>query len=644
MCGIAGFIDQKGTLPASRLGKIATAMADAIAHRGPDEGNAWVDENARLAFGHRRLSIVDLSSAGRQPMVSTGGRYVICYNGEIYNAADLRLELGSKSPNFRGHSDTEVLLEACAIWGVEATVKKTIGMFAFALWDREDGRLWLVRDRVGIKPLYWSLNGGQFVFGSELRALRAFPEFSPALDRDALVAYLRHGYYPYPNTVFDDVHQLPPGHILTFAPGSEPQMKAYWSLADVFSDARQETFQGDEAEAIDGLESLLVDAIKSRMIADVPLGAFLSGGYDSSTVVALMQACSSRPVSTFSIGFNEDGYNEAVNAKAVAEHLGTAHTELYITPQEARDVIGSLPEMYDEPFADSSQIPTYLVSKLARGNVTVALSGDGGDELFAGYNRYTQADHINQWVSRVPSCLRRMAAGSIRAVPPGAWDTLAAAVPDRWRPARTGDKAHKLASVIGASGDRIYHRLTSLWQDPSDVVTDGSEPYSVITDPEVQSIAPEYVSRMQYRDTLHYLPNDILTKVDRASMAVSLEARVPLLDHRVVDYASRLPLHFKIRDGERKWILRQVLYRHVPRKLVDRPKMGFGVPIDSWLRGPLRDWAEDLLDAGSLAAGGYFQASRIRQKWSEHLSGRRNWQHALWTVLMFEAWRRRWGH
>ena len=640
MCGIAGFYDQKRRVDGADYSAIAGAMADAIVHRGPDEGNVWDDSEAGIALGHRRLSIIDLTDAGRQPMASRDGRYMLCYNGEIYNGAALRSELEGLGHEFRGLSDSEALVESCSRWGVEEAIKRSIGMFAFALWDRQERRLTLVRDRLGIKPLYWSFQNGILLFGSELRALRAHPNFVAKLDRDALAAYVRHNYYPQPYSVFQGVSQLPPGMMLTINEGTEPELEQFWSMEGAVRDGRANRFSGSPEEAVDALDEVLGDAVRGRMISDVPLGAFLSGGYDSSTIVALMQKHSSRPVRTFSIGYDDAEYNEAHHAKAVAEHLGCDHTELYVTASDTLDVVPQLPELYDEPFADSSQIPTYLVSKLAREHVTVALSGDGGDELFTGYNRYSMAGMFEKRIAPFPGFLRSAAGGAIKCVPEAMWDQGGRLIPARYRPRLLGDKMHKFADVVGLDGWGFYRRLTSQWTQPSLVVKGGNEPLTVVDDPTSNEIAPEFVERLQYWDSLTYLPGDILTKVDRASMAVSLEARVPLLDHRVVEFAWSLPLDYKLRNGTRKWILRELLYRHVPRALVDRPKMGFGIPIEGWLRGPLKEWAEDLLSEEALRRGGIFHVEPIRRCWEEHLSGAKNWQYALWTILMFEAWRR----
>ena len=598
----------------------------------------WSDAEAGIHLGFRRLAIIDLSAAGAQPMRSASGRYVVCYNGEIYNFEALRTELSAGGRNWRGHSDTEVMLAGFETWGVERTLGRCVGMFAIALWDQKERTLLLARDRLGKKPLYWSLAGGTLLFGSELRALRVHPSFRGELNRDAIALYLRHGCFPAPHTVYRGVEQLQPGHLLRLSATGEPRVEPYWQLADVVADGKLRPFTGSDAEAVDALDGVLGQAVRERMAADVPLGAFLSGGYDSSVVVAMMQRASSRPVRTFSIGFHEAGYDEAQHAKAVAAHLGTEHTELYVTAAQAQAVIPQLPGIYDEPFADASQIPTYLVSQMARQHVTVALSGDGGDEVFAGYNRYRQAARFEQVAGRVPRAVRAMAAAGIRSVPPWAWDRAAGVLPPHVRPKQTGDKLHKLAGVLAETGDGFYHRLISQWNEVGAALPGAREPMTAARDPAVASIVPGFVERMQYRDTLTYLPDDILTKVDRASMAVSLEARAPLLDHRVVEFAWTLPLDMKLRGGETKWLLRQLLYRHVPPALVDRPKMGFGVPIDSWLRGPLRDWAEDLLCERHLSQSGVFAPAPVRQRWAEHLSGRHNWQYALWPVLMLEAW------
>ncbi len=644
MCGICGFLGEPASRPAAALDAVVRRMADSLAHRGPDGEGVWVDEAAGVALGHRRLAIVDLSPLGRQPMVSADGRWVIVYNGEIYNFRELRAELEGAGHAFRGQSDSEVLLEACAAWGVERAVRRLVGIFAFALWDRRDRALHLVRDPLGVKPLYWGRMGGALLFGSQPKALRAHPAFTAAVDRDALAAYLRFSYVPAPHSIYQGVSKLEPGTILTLRPGREPERTVYWDMAGTVRAGIAARRPLSDGEAADALEALLGDAVGRQMVADVPLGAFLSGGIDSSTVVALMQARSSRPVKTFTIGFDEGGYDESADARAVAAHLGTDHSELRLRPGEALDTIARLPDWYDEPFADSSQIPTVLVSAMTRRSVTVALSGDGGDELFAGYNRYLWGAALWRRLGPLPAGLRRGAAGLIRAVRPQRWDALFALLPDSRRPRQPGDKLHKLAGVLGAADpDALYRRLVSQWEEPDAVVRGGREPRGALWDGRAAATAADFVERMQYLDSVTYLPDDILAKVDRASMGVSLEARVPLLDHRVVEFAWRLPPSQKIRDGTGKWLLRQVLHRHVPPALTDRPKSGFAVPIDRWLRGPLRDWAEDLLDEGRLRAEGFLDPVPIRARWDEHRAGIRNHQHSLWSVLMFQAWLRRWG-
>jgi asparagine synthase (glutamine-hydrolysing) len=656
MCGIAGILgssDPELSAPVQR-------MVSAIRYRGPDDSGVWCDQAVGLALGHARLSILDLSPEGHQPMVSASGRYVISYNGEVYNFAELRTELEHTGAKFRGHSDTEVMLAAFEEWGIEKAVQRFVGMFAFALWDRERRTLSLVRDRIGIKPLYFGWTGKTFLFGSELKALRAYKGFHPEIDRGALTSFMRGGYVPAPLSIYKHVYKLSAGCLLTVG---EKEIEAaegfsadpdslhatwkpirYWSAKESAEVGCAAPFKGSEVEAINHLDGLLRHAVGLRMIADVPLGAFLSGGIDSSLVVALMQAQNSRPVRTFTIGFHETDYNEAIHAKKVAEHLGTDHTELYVSPEQAQAVIPRLPAMYDEPFADSSQIPTFLVSELARRHVTVALSGDGGDELFAGYNRYFWGRRLWRYLDRMPPSIRSGLAGGITSLSPATWADFFKRF-GRFLPtvAKPGDKLHKLAALLALPDpDAMYLGMISLWEDPAEVVVQGMEPLTPVTDRANWASLPDFTMRMMYLDLVTYLPDDILVKVDRASMAVSLEARVPLIDHRVVEFAWQIPLSMKIKqEGEGKWLLRRVLDRYVPRQLIERPKMGFGVPIDSWLRGPLREWAESLLDAHRLEREGYFHSGPIRQRWAEHLSGKRNWQYALWNVLMFQAWNER---
>jgi asparagine synthase (glutamine-hydrolysing) len=644
MCGIAGFFGSTAGHGGDELAGIVRSMTDALVHRGPDDSGAWVDPGRGVGLGHRRLSILDLSPEGHQPMLSAGGRFVIVFNGEIYNFQSLREELGAKGHRFRGHSDTEVMLAAFLEWGVPESTKKFNGMFAFALWDRQERALHLGRDRLGEKPLYYGWIDGTLVFASELKAIARHPQFEANIDRRSVTALLRYSYIPGPHSIYKGVHKLPPATLLTWDGSSaRPAPRTYWNLREVVEQGLDHPFAGSEDEAADQLESLLKDAVRMRMISDVPLGAFLSGGIDSSLIVSLMQAQSSRPVRTFTIGFHEKEYNEAQHAKEVARHLGTDHTEFYVTGQDALDVIPKLPALFDEPFSDQSQIPTYLVCGLARKHVTVALSGDAGDELFGGYERYAMGRSIWNKFAWLPPALRKLGAGAMTAVPAGTWNALARAagplMPAGFRNVPFGDKLHKLAEVVAAPGmDSLYLNLMSHWKQPADVVIGGSEADTPITNRDGRPRVSDFTHRMMQLDMETYLPDDILVKVDRAAMGVSLEGRIPLLDTAVMEFAWRVPYAMKVRNGKGKWILRRVLDRHVPRPLIDRPKRGFGVPLDRWLRGPLRDWAADLLDDSRLRREGYFHPEPIQKKWSEHLSGSRNWHFYLWDVLMFQAW------
>lgn len=630
MCGLTGYWKTGGG-DANEMQTQVGRMADALVHRGPDDSGTWVDADCGLALGFRRLAILDLTPAGHQPMRSSSGRYVIVFNGEVYNFAELRKELEALGGRFQGGSDTEVMLAAIEAWGVEAATKRFVGMFAFALWDRKERCLSLARDRLGKKPLYYGWAGQTFLFGSELKALRAHPDSRADVDRGALWLFLRQCYVPAPYSIYKGIMSLPPGCIVRI---DSPAVRSgapqpYWSLREVAERGAREPFTGSDSEATDRLDVLLQDAVRLRMIADVPLGAFLSGGVDSSTVVALMQAQSSRPVKTFSIGFSESGYDEAQHAKAVAKHLGTDHKELYVTPAHAQAVIPRLAEIYDEPFADMSQIPTFLVSELARKSVTVSLSGDGGDELFAGYDRYYETELYWNKVNLFPAPLRRLIGRAMNAAPAGS---------------RIGRRLRSYSEVFRAkSAEELFLRGVSQWRAVSEIVIDGSVPPTVFTEPSRWPEGCGIIERLQYIDSMSYLPDDIFTKVDRASMAVSLEARVPLTDHRVVEFGWSLPQRLKLRGSRGKWVLREVLHRYVPRALVERPKMGFSVPVGQWLRGPLRDWGEALLDERRLRNEGYFHPEPIRQKWSEHLAGTRNWEYDLWNVLMFQAWLAKWG-
>jgi asparagine synthase (glutamine-hydrolysing) len=645
VCGISGFIDTTGSTTEAKLRHLAQAMAGTIRHRGPDDGGVLVDPNVGLAFGFRRLAVLDRSHAGSQPMESANGRWVVIFNGEIYNFVSLRSELEAAGAAFRGTSDTEVLVEGIARWGVRRMLERANGMFAFAAWDRRTRGLVLARDRFGEKPLYYGWQGSTLLFGSELKALRAHPAFRARIDGAALGLYLRHNYVPSPYSIYEGIRKLPPGSLVradpSKGPGQELVPEAYWSAIQVAAVARSNPLRLHPQDAADALEDALAHSIALRMVADVPVGAFLSGGIDSSTVVALMQRRASVSVQTFTIGFQEDAYNEARVAAAVAAHLGTDHTELYVTPGDAMSVIPRLPEVFDEPFADSSQIPTFLLSELTRRSVTVSLSGDGGDELFGGYSRYLLLERLWRIVSLVPAPLRLAFAGMVRRLPPTAWDELVHtcrwAVPKALAQRPFGDRVHKLADIASVgSVNGLYRQLISHW-DPNSLLGDVAEPNT----PVMGIIGREWRSPREMAmaiDTISYLPDDILTKVDRTSMATSLEARIPLLDPRVFELAWRLPASLKVRNGQSKWLLREVLHRHVPPNLVDGPKRGFGVPIGSWLRGPLRAWAEDLLNERLLRADGYLDADAVRERWAEHRAGTRDWKYHLWDVLMFQAW------
>lgn len=647
MCGLTGFFERGGL--SSGAESVLRSMMDAIAYRGPDDSGVWLDPAAGIALGHRRLAIVDLSPNGHQPMRSACGRWMLAINGEIYNFDAMRRQLESAgwSGGWRGHSDTEVLLAAVTQWGVETALQRCVGMFAFALWDQKERRLVLARDRLGEKPLYYGVVGRALVFGSDLNAFYHHPDWAGEIDRDALALLMRHNYIPAPYSIFKGIHKVLPAHFLVFERSDlEPRQACYWDVAAVAASAQNAPFSGSPNEAVDQLDGLLRQSLQGQMMADVPLGAFLSGGIDSSLVVATMQSMTSQPVRTFSIGFNEEGFNEAVHAKGVACHLGTEHTELYVSSADALAAVPKLPDIYSEPFSDSSQIPTFLVAELARGSVTVSLSGDGGDELFSGYSRYQLADRAWSRLSRVPRVVRAGAASAMQAISLKHWDDVFRVakrfVPSRYRPNNPGDKVHKLAGVLALKdGNALYEALVTHWPKPSSLVLGSIEPPTVLTGARQIPAFPTFVQRMMYLDLVSYLPDDILTKVDRASMAVGLETRVPLLDHRLVEFALGLPITTMRNQGQSKWILKELLYRSVPRQLVDRPKMGFGVPIDRWLRGPLRAWAADLLDSRRLKAEGYFDAAMVETAWTEHQSGGRNWQYLLWDVLMFQAWHQR---
>ncbi len=645
MCGIAGFVgfDALGEVP----GVVIEAMTSVLAHRGPDEQGTWIDPARGVAFGHRRLAIIDPSPAGSQPMQSHSGRLAITFNGEIYNYAEMRAELEASqgAARWRGHSDTEVLLEAIEAWGVERALRRAIGMFAFALWDRASASLTLARDRMGEKPLYHGWIGASFAFASELKALARHPAWSQPLDREALTLFLRYNCIPAPRSIWKGISKLPPGHFVTLAPADaaarrEPRPVAYWSLRETVESARAAPFAGTLDEASGELDALLREVLRGQMIADVPLGAFLSGGIDSSVVVALMQQVSTGPVKTFTVGFAESAYDEAAQARAVARHLGTEHHEIVLSPREALDVVPLLGSMYDEPFADSSQIPTFLVSRFARSRVTVGLTGDGGDEVFGGYNRYEWIPRLARGVASMPRPLRRIAGSLASAVPAGVAAAIAERMPSGLRAGTAADRIPKMIAALDADDEAgLYASVVSHWSAPSSLVAGAREPDSrARTYPGDAPRFGDFREWMMYTDSLTYLPDDILAKVDRAAMAASLETRVPYLDPRVIALAWSLPVAWRAERGESKKVLRRLLHRYVPAALVDRPKAGFAIPLARWLRHDLRDWAEALLDPHRLAHEGIFDPGPIRKAWDEHLSGRRDWQYHLWDILMFQAW------
>lgn len=645
MCGIAGFWDISKNAHPANMEEIIEGMTHMLGYRGPNDKGKWIDPEAGIALGHRRLAVIDLSDLAKQPMLSYSGQYIITYNGEIYNYLELRNQLEKKGVRFIGSSDTEVILAAIEAWGLELALRKMIGMYAFALWDKANRKLFLVRDRLGEKPLYYGWMGQTFLFGSELKALREHPSFKAEVDREVLALYLRYNYVPAPYSIYKNIFKLIPGTYLVIDlsnSGALADPQPYWSMSQVLETAIQHPYTGSKEDAVLELDNLLRSVIKGQMISDVPLGAFLSGGVDSSTVVAIMQAISSNPVKTFSIGFREEDYNEAHYAASVAKHLGTQHTELYVTPAEAMEVITKLPALYDEPFSDSSQIPTYLVAALARQHVTVCLSGDGGDELFGGYIRYFWGRDIWRKIGWMPLAMRRRWSAILKRFPPSFWDKLLylsrPILPGPLRKPQAGAKVHKVAEILALENPQcMYQGLISHWQDPT--IVKGIVDYPQL--PVCNKSRPGldgFIEWMMYLDAVTYLPDDILVKVDRACMGVSLESRVPFLDHRVVEFAWRLPLSMKINGREGKRILRNVLYQYVPHELIERPKMGFGVPIGKWLQGPLKDWANDLLDVNRLKNEGYLNPEPIQEMWQEHLSGKKDWQYHIWDVLMFEAW------
>ena len=644
MCGITGFLTRRESGLRERANTSLGRMTDALSHRGPDADGIYVSGDGTAGLGHRRLSIIDLSPTGAQPMQTADGRFVLCYNGELYNFHELREVLKAAGDNFRGTSDTEVLLQSFARWGVPGTLPKLNGMFALALWDNQERKLWLARDRFGEKPLYYAWHNDTLLFGSELKALGRHPAFRRDINLASLALFMRFNYVPSPHCIFKQAWKLPAAHYLCIVPGERPSEPVpYWSLTNLVQNRQKLDFDTGDPALLTLLDTRMRRAVKMRMVSDVPLGAFLSGGIDSSTVVALMQAQSMRPVKTFTIGFRERGYNEAVEAAKVARHLGTEHHELYVSSRECLDIIARLPQIYDEPFADSSQIPTTLVSLFARSHVTVALSGDAGDEFWGGYNRYLWGDRLWPNLQRMPSGLRRLLARAIQQGSPGGWDRVVGLtnniVPSRLRVRGGGEKLHKLALALDATTpDNLYRSFVSQWHKPEEVLASNEEPDFL--SPHFATIPPDltFAERMMFADIQTYMTDDILCKVDRASMSTGLESRVPFLDNDLASLSWSLPVDVRIHNGVGKWPLRQVLQQYVPKELFERPKSGFGIPIGDWLRGPLRDWAENLLSERTLREGGYFKPEVVHHQWAEHLSGRRNLQHSLWGVLMFQAW------
>ena len=650
MCGIAGIFGQSSD---GLLEGQVNKMIMSLVHRGPDDSGIWINKDNTLALGHRRLTIIDLSKAGHQPMQSSCGTFVMSFNGEIYNHRELRRELNSQytSIRWKGTSDTETILEGFSHWGINKTVEKMVGMFALAVWDNSKEKLYLTRDRIGEKPLYFGWSQGKFIFGSELKAIKNSPGFRQEIDRDSLCLFLRHCYVPSPRSIYKDIYKLQPGYILDLslkdtlnAPKQgylleNLNLRQYWSYKDKVEEGLGNLIK-EEKESLKLLEETLRDSIELQSIADVPLGCFLSGGIDSSLIVSLMQTNSEVPIHSYSIGFKESDYDEAIYAKEIAKHLGTKHTELYVSANDALEVVPKLPQLYDEPFADSSQIPTHLVSKMARDHVKVALSGDAGDELFGGYNRHVKAPFLWQIMSSCPKNLRSSLSKIITLFPSSFLNQLGKVIPGSYKTSFLGHKLHRFAERLNSvnNEDDLYFSFISEWTNPEQIVLNSKEPKSFLHEKNLWPKMNSFQERMMFLDSMTYLPDDILVKVDRASMGVSLETRAPFLDHRVVELAARIPIEQKINNGKGKQILRKILYQYVPRELIERPKQGFGIPLGDWLRGPLKDWAEDMLNQDKLENEGFFSPSIVRKTWREHLKGKRNWEHKIWNLLMFQSW------
>ena len=646
MCGINGFYSKSS----STFNNIIVKMNSAISHRGPNTNGTWLDKNSGIVFGHQRLSIIDLSVAGNQPMRSSSERFILTYNGEIYNYLEIRKELEKNNSHIKwsGNSDTEVLLEAIDFWGIEITLQKIDGMFAFGLWDQKNRSLTLARDRIGEKPLYfgWQGRGDNkvFLFSSELKSLKVHPEFNKEISRDAIALQLRHNCIPAPYSIYRNIYKLLPGHFLQLSQNDLknsllPSSKIYWSLAETAIKGCDKQFSLSEKDVQKDLDKNLRLSVKKQMVSDVPLGVFLSGGIDSTTIAALMQLQSNKPIKTFTIGFDEGDYDEAKYAKRIAKHLGTNHTELYISPKKAMEVIPKIPSIYDEPFSDSSQIPTFLVSQLAKQQVKVALSGDGGDELFCGYNRHVISKKFSNIFRLTPLSFRKIISSGLHSISPQGWSKISKLLPGLNNYSNFGDKIHKFGYALEAKTlHDLYYMLRSHWQNPTEVVIGSKEPGTLLTQfkPKLDMLNAQ--QQMMVLDALTYLPDDILVKIDRASMASSLETRAPFLDHKLIEYVWKIPHDLKFRKGQVKWVLKKILSQYVPSNLIERPKMGFEIPLDAWLRGSLKDWAESLLSEKRLIQENYFNAKLIRDKWEEHLSGKQNWQYLLWNVLMFQAW------